>query len=218
MSERFQSLFELLHDLVDWVLAWADSPYGGLALFVLSAAESIIFPVPPDPLLIALGVGKPSFALVFAAVCLAGSLLGASIGYLIGLWGGRPVVDRLFSQGKIAFVEQKYQRWDVWAILIAALTPIPYKVFTVTAGMFRLHFGRFMLASLLGRGARFFAVGLLIALFGEPIKAFIDQYLDVLFIVFMILLVGGFFVIKLLTRAGKDSKPDETAVPDEAAP
>lgn len=202
---------ELLHDLVEWVLAWSESPYGGLALFVLSAAESIIFPVPPDPLLIALGVGKPSFALVFAAICLAGSLVGASIGYLIGMWGGRPVVDRLFSQEKIEFVERKYQRYDVWAILIAALTPIPYKVFTVTAGMFRLHFGRFMLASLLGRGARFFAVGLLIALFGEPIKDFIDQYLDILFIVFMVLLVGGFFVIRLLTRTGKSAESDGTA-------
>ncbi|MDE2815738.1 MAG: DedA family protein [Chloroflexota bacterium] len=202
---------DLLHDLVDWVLAWSESPYGGLALFVLSAAESIIFPVPPDPLLIALGVGKPSFALVFAAICLAGSLVGASIGYLIGMWGGRPVVDRLFSQEKIEFVERKYQRYDVWAILIAALTPIPYKVFTVTAGMFRLHFGRFMLASLLGRGARFFAVGLLIALFGEPIKDFIDQYLDILFIVFMVLLVGGFFVIRLLTRTGKSAESDGTA-------
>ena len=209
---------DLLHDLVDWVLAWAESPFGGLALFVLSAAESIIFPVPPDPLLIALGVGKPSFALVFAAICLAGSLLGASVGYLIGMWGGRPVVDRLFSQDKIQFVEQKYQRYDVWAILIAALTPIPYKVFTVTAGMFRLHFGRFMLASLLGRGARFFAVGLLIALFGEPIAAFIDEYLDILFIVFMILLVGGFFVIKLLTRAGKPPGSSEVKISEEAAP
>lgn len=200
------------------MLAWSESPYGGLALFVLSAAESIIFPVPPDPLLIALGVGKPSFALVFAAICLAGSLVGASIGYLIGMWGGRPVVDRLFSQEKIEFVERKYQRYDVWAILIAALTPIPYKVFTVTAGMFRLHFGRFMLASLLGRGARFFAVGLLIALFGEPIKDFIDQYLDILFIVFMVLLVGGFFVIRLFTRSGKPPGAAGAAAADEAAP
>ena len=208
----------LLHDLVDWVLAWADSPFGGLALFVLSAAESIIFPVPPDPLLIALGVGKPSFALVFAAICLAGSLLGASVGYVIGMWGGRPVVDRLFSQDKIRFVEQKYQRYDVWAILIAALTPIPYKVFTITAGMFRLHFGRFMLASLIGRGARFFAVGLLIAFFGEPIAAFIDEYLDILFIVFMILLVGGFFVIKLMTRSAKPPGPDGATTTEEAAP
>ncbi len=210
-------MFDLLHDLVDWVLAWADSPFGGLALFAISAAESIIFPVPPDPLLIALGVGKPSFALVFAAVCLLGSLVGASIGYVIGMWGGRPVVDRLFSQQKIAFVEQKYQRYDVWAILIAALTPIPYKVFTVTAGMFRLHFGRFMLASLVGRGARFFAVGLLIALFGEPIAAFIDEYLDVLFIVFLVLLIGGFFVIKLLTRAGKPPESREVKVSEKAA-
>ena len=209
---------ELLHDLVDWVLAWSESPYGGLALFVLSAAESIIFPVPPDPLLIALGVGKPSFALVFAAICLLGSLVGASIGYVIGMWGGRPVVDRLFAQEKIEFVEGKYQRYDVWAILIAALTPIPYKVFTVTAGMFRLHFGRFMLASLLGRGARFFAVGLLIALFGEPIAAFIDQYLDILFIVFMILLIGGFFVIRILARSGKHTESDGTTAVDEAVP
>ncbi|MCY4437567.1 MAG: VTT domain-containing protein [Chloroflexi bacterium] len=185
---------------------------------MLSAAESIIFPVPPDPLLIALGVGKPSFALAFAAICLLGSLVGAGIGYMIGMWGGRPVVDRLFSQDKIDFVEQKYQRYDVWAILIAALTPIPYKVFTVTAGMFRLHFGRFMLASLVGRGARFFAVGFLIALFGEPIAAFIDQYLDILFIVFMILLIGGFFVIRILTRSGKPPGSSEVKISEETAP
>ncbi len=191
---------ELLHELLNWVLGWAHSPYGAVALFLIATAESIFFPVPPDPLLIALGVGKPTSAPLFAAVTLAGSLLGATIGYGLGLYGGRPVVYRLFAEEKVRFVEERYQRWDVWAILIAALTPIPYKVFTVTAGMFRLRFGRFLLASLIGRGGRFFAVGTLIALFGESIATFIDEYFDFLVVAFVVLLLGGFAVIRFFMR------------------
>ena len=191
---------QLISDLAAWVLAWADSPWGAVALFVLAFWESSFFPLPPDGLLIALGVGNLSFAMGFAAVATAGSLLGAALGYWIGLRGGRPILERLFSQRRILFVERQYKKRDVWAVIIAAFTPIPFKVFTIAAGACRLNFRRFMFASAVGRAGRFFLVGFLITLFGEPIEAAIDQYLDVLAVAFVALLVLGFVVIRFLTR------------------
>lgn len=180
--------------------AWAKSPYGGVALFILAFFESSFFPLPPDALMIPLAVANVRFALGFAAITTAGSLLGAVLGYYIGLRGGRPILNRFFAEDKILFVERQYQKRDVWAVAIAGFTPIPYKIFAIGAGAFRLDFRRFMLASLVGRAGRFFLVGLLITIFGEPIQAAIDDYLDVLALAFVVLLVVGFFVIKLLTR------------------
>ena len=189
--------------------AWADSPYGGIALFVLAFCESSFFPLPPDPLMILLAVANVPFALGFAAITTAGSLLGAVLGYYIGLKGGRPILNKFFSQDKIMFVERQYQQRDVWAVAIAGFTPIPYKVFAIGAGVFRLDFRRFMLASLVGRAGRFFLVGLLITIFGEPIQAAIDEYLDVLALGFVVLLVVGFFFIRIFVK----SEPDAASPP-----
>ena len=189
--------------------AWADSPYGGIALFVLAFFESSFFPLPPDPLMILLAVANVPFALGFAAITTAGSLLGAVLGYYIGLKGGRPILNKFFSQDKIMFVERQYQQRDVWAVAIAGFTPIPYKVFAIGAGVFRLDFRRFMLASLVGRAGRFFLVGLLITIFGEPIQAAIDEYLDVLALGFVVLLVVGFFIIRIFAK----SEPDADSPP-----
>lgn len=191
---------DLIHDLYAWMEAWAQSPYGGVALFVLAFFESSFFPLPPDALMIPLAVANVRFALGFAAITTAGSLLGAMLGYYIGLKGGRPLLNRFFSEDKVLFVEHQYQKRDVWAVAIAGFTPIPYKIFAIGAGAFHLNFLRFMLASLVGRAGRFFLVGLLITIFGEPIQAAIDDYLDVLALGFVVLLVVGFFAIKLLTR------------------
>lgn len=191
---------ELLHDLYAWMEAWAQSPYGGLALFVLAFFESSFFPLPPDALMILLSVSNVPFALGFSAITTAGSLLGAMLGYHIGRKGGRPILERFFAHDKILFVEKQYQKHDVWAVVIAGFTPLPYKVFAIGAGAFHLDFRRFMLASLVGRAGRFFLVGILITIFGEPIQTAIDQYLDVLAVGFVVLLVVGFFVIKLFTR------------------
>ena len=191
---------DLIHDLSAWMEAWAQSPYGGVALFVLAFFESSFFPLPPDALMIPLAVANVRFALGFAAITTAGSLLGAMLGYYIGLKGGRPLLNRFFSEDKVLFVEHQYQKRDVWAVAIAGFTPIPYKIFAIGAGAFHLNFLRFMLASLVGRAGRFFLVGLLITIFGEPIQAAIDDYLDVLALGFVVLLVVGFFAIKLLTR------------------
>ncbi len=189
--------------------AWADSPYGGIALFVLAFCESSFFPLPPDPLMILLAVANVPFALGFAAITTAGSLLGAVLGYYIGLKGGRPILNKFFSQDKIMFVERQYQQRDVWAVAIAGFTPIPYKVFAIGAGVFRLDFRRFMLASLVGRAGRFLLVGLLITIFGEPIQAAIDEYLDVLALGFVVLLVVGFFIIRIFAK----SEPDADSPP-----
>ena len=195
----------LISDLGHWVLAWGASPWGSLALFVLAFWESSFFPIPPDGLMIALAAGNLSFALGFSGLATAGSLLGAMLGYWIGLRGGRPVLNRFFSEKRIHYVEQQYQKRDIWAVTIAAFTPIPYKVFAIGAGAFRLHFRRFMLASLIGRGGRFFLVGVLITVFGTQIETIVDDYFDVLAIAFVVVLVMGFLVIRFVTRSPASS-------------
>ncbi|WP_207890310.1 YqaA family protein [Rubrobacter taiwanensis] len=191
---------DFIHSAVEWMIAWSASPYAMAALFIFAFWESSFFPIPPDPLLIAMAVGSPAMALIFAGICTVGSVLGAALGYVVGLKGGRPVAERLFSKEKILAAERLYHRYDVWAIGAAAFTPIPYKVFTITGGMARLNFPRFMLASLLGRGGRFFLVGALILIFGPSIQHLIDQYFELLTIAFMVLLVGGFVAVRYAGR------------------
>ena len=191
---------QLISDLGHWVLDWADTPWGALALLVLAFWESSFFPIPPDGLMIALMVGNLPFTFGFAAIATVGSLTGAMLGYWIGLRGGRPILNRLFAEERILYVERQFQRRDVWAVSIAAFTPIPYKVFAIGAGAFRLDFKRFLLASLIGRAGRFFLVGGLITLFGDPIEAAIDGYFDVLALAFIVVLIAGIVVLRLLTR------------------
>ena len=191
---------EIIHNLAEWVIGWGDSPFAGLALFLVSFAESSFFPIPPDALLIVLGSANISFAFGFAAITTIGSILGALLGYYIGLKGGRPLLDRMFDQRKIRFVERQYQQRDVWAVAIAGFTPIPYKVYAIGAGVFRLDLRRFMLASLAGRAGRFFLVAGLITVFGDALQTAIEQYLDILALAFVALLVAGFIVIRFITR------------------
>ncbi|MFQ5858263.1 MAG: YqaA family protein, partial [Anaerolineae bacterium] len=175
-------------------------PYGGVALFAIAFAESSFFPVPPDVLMIPLALAQTAKALLFAAVATAGSTLGGMFGFSIGDKGGRPLLRRLFKPEKIALVQGYYRRYDVWAVGLAGFTPIPYKLFTISAGAFGLDFKRFVLASIVGRGGRFFLVGLVITLFGEPVKAILDTYLELAVIAFAVLFVGGFYVINVLAR------------------
>lgn len=195
---------EILRSLYDWVVAWAYTPYASVALFGIAFAESSFFPIPPDVLMIPLAISRPPFALLFATLATVASVLGGVFGYLIGKWGGQPVLHRLFSEEKIRTVQHYYHKYDVWAIGIAGFTPIPYKLFTISAGVFDLDFKRFMVASLLGRGGRFFMVGGLIMVFGEAIQGFIDEYFDLLAVAFTVLLIGGFYVINVV---GKRVKP-----------
>jgi membrane protein YqaA with SNARE-associated domain len=189
-----------LRRLYDWVLSFSESPFGTLALFLIAVAESSFFPVPPDVLLLALCVGAPHRAFWFALVTTVGSVLGAGIGYLLGLEFyeliGKRIIEIYGAQERYAQVAGLYQEWDAIAVGVAGFTPIPYKVFTIAAGAFEINFGTFMFASLLSRGARFFLVGALIRWLGPGIKDFIDRYFNLLTVVFVILLIGGFLLIK----------------------
>lgn len=191
---------KFLRRLYDWVLHWAETPYGTPALFLLAFCESSFFPVPPDILLIALAVAIPKKAFQYALVCSIGSLLGGCFGYLIG-WEFMAAVGDTIIQfygfgEKYSYVQDLYARYDAWVVGVAGFTPIPYKVFTIAAGAFKINFIVFLVASLISRSARFFLIGGLIHKFGAPIQRFIDRYFNPLVIAFTLLLILGFGVIK----------------------
>jgi len=188
-----------LRRLYHWVLGWADRPGGPAALFGIAVVESSVFPIPPDALLIPLALGRPRRAWRFAALCTAGSILGAMIGYLMGsaLYEtvGRPIVDFYGLSGRYAAIGDAYRRNLVIALGTAGFTPIPFKVFTIAAGGFHVPFVPFVLVTTVSRGMRFFLVAGLIRAFGDPIRDFIDRYLNLLTIVFAALLIGGFLAL-----------------------
>ena len=193
-------MFKSLKRMYDWVLHWADTPYGTPALFVLAFAESSFFPVPPDVLLIALALGLPKRSMRFALICALGSVLGGMLGYGIGYYGyeavGRPIIDFYHGQEVMAKIQAQYDQYGFWGVLVAAVTPIPYKVFTISSGFFKFDFMSFIAASVIGRSLRFFLVATLIWKFGPTIKDFINRYFNILTIVFMALLAGGFVLLK----------------------
>lgn len=199
-----QANTNFLRKLYDWVLSWADSRYGSYALFFLAFAESSFFPVPPDVLLIALAISIPSQAFRYALICTMGSLIGGIVGYGIGLFGyetlGRPIVELYNGQEIMQSIKEQYDTLGFWGVLIAAITPIPYKIFTISSGFFSFNFTEFMLASVIGRSLRFFTVAALIWKFGPPIKRFIDKYFNSLATIFIFLLIGGFVVIKYFIK------------------
>lgn len=194
----------LLRRLYDWVLHWAYTPYALPALFLLSLAESSFFPIPPDVLLIALCLGQPARSHRFAAWCSVASVLGGIIGYGIGafLWQAAGVGDFFFryvpgfTPEVFARVQQHYDNWNFWIVFVAAFTPIPYKVITITAGVCGISFPMFLLASAVGRSARFFLVAELIRRYGPPIQHFLDKHLGWVTLVACAVGVGGFVAIK----------------------
>jgi membrane protein YqaA with SNARE-associated domain len=191
---------KFIKKLYDWVLHWAETPYGVPALFVLAFAESSFFPVPPDVLLIALAISIPRKSFKYAVICTAGSILGGMLGYAIGHYGyeavGKPIVDFYHGQAIMDTIKLQYDKHGFIGILIAAITPIPYKVFTIASGVFEFDFWLFLIGSVIGRSTRFFLVAGLIWKFGPSIKIFIDKYFNLLCWVFMVLLIGGFILMK----------------------
>jgi len=196
-------VFGWLRKLYDYVLSWAYKKYAALALFVLAFMESSFFPIPPDVLQIALSVSRPKKAFFYALISLIGSVLGAIFGYFIGFFFyetiGQTIVHAFGYEQYFQKVGELYNQYAFLAVLTAAFTPIPYKVFTIAAGLFKIGFAPFILASIVGRGLRFFLVAFLFYIFGPRIKDFIDKYFNILTIVFMILLIGGFVVIRYVT-------------------
>ena len=209
---------------------WADTPSAAWALFILAFAEASFFPIPPDVLLIAMAVAAPKKSLRYAGICLAGSVAGGALGYVIGKFFfdavGAPLLDLYHGWHTYEAITAKFQEHGFLYIFAAALTPIPYKVFTIAAGVCRVNFAVLVAASVVGRGLRFFAVGGLFLVFGARIKRFIERYLNLLTVLFLVLLLVGFLCAKILWSrpegaeepGGNPEQPAGTEQVEDAAP
>jgi membrane protein YqaA with SNARE-associated domain len=190
-----------LRQLYDWTLHWAETPQATSALFVIAVAESSVFPIPPDVLLIAIVAARPELWLVAAGVCTAGSVIGALVGYGIGALFmaaiGQPIVEFYGAQAHWDEVVRLYRgEWGVWFLAAAAFTPIPYKVATIAAGATAMPLLPFALVSVLGRAGRFFLVSAILRVFGAPVRRTLEKHFDLAALTFLILLVGGFLVLR----------------------
>ena len=190
----------MLRKLYDWVLHWSSTKHAVPALAVLSFAESSFFPIPPDVLLIAMTVAVPLKWFHFALVCSIASVLGGMFGYLLG-WQfmdivGYRIVEFYHFQEQFDKIGNWYDQYNAWAVAAAGFTPLPYKVFTLAAGAFKINFPIFVGASFVSRAARFFIIAALLYMFGPPIKEFIERYFNLLSIVFFVTLVLGFIILK----------------------
>ncbi len=194
-------MFKVIRRLYDWVLHWANTPYGVPALFAITFAEASFFPIPPDVLLIALCLSVPAKAFRFALICTVGSIMGGMFGYFLGMEFyeviGTKIISFYHLTDKYETVAQLYNDHNALAVGLAGFTPLPYKLFTILAGVCEINFPIFVIASFFSRGLRFFLVAGLIWKFGKPIKTFIDKYFNLLTVVFSVLLIGGILVIKL---------------------
>lgn len=186
--------------MYDWTIRWSKTKNAPYALFGIAFIESSFFPIPPDVLLIAMVVAKRKKWLINAAICTFGSVLGALLGYLIGRGlfetVGKLIVDTYHLEAVVAMIGRKYQENAFLTIFTAAFTPIPYKAITITAGLFKISLPVLIIASIIGRAGRFFLVAGALRIFGEKIQDSIEKYFDIFSIVFIILLLGGFLLLK----------------------
>ncbi|MEO1987420.1 MAG: YqaA family protein [Martelella sp.] len=190
----------MLRRLYNWTLSLAANRNAERVLFGISFAESSFFPIPPDVLLIPMVIARPAKWFRIALICTLASILGAIAGYLIGMFlfeqVARPILDFYGKQDSFDRVAEWYNTWGGWGVLFAAITPFPYKVLTLFSGATGLNFGIFLLVSVIGRSFRFFLIAWLLNRYGPPIRDFIEKYLGLLFTVFVILLAGGFYLVK----------------------
>ena len=179
-----------------WINAMVDLliQYGALGLFIVSFAESSFFPIPPDLILIPLSIINHRLAMAYAALTTLSSVLGGLFGYYIGAKAGRPLLKRFFREDRIRKVNEYFDKYGGWAVAIAGLTPIPYKVFTIASGVFRIKKSIFVNASIIGRGIRFFTEGLIIYLMGDNAQKIIVKYFDVLTIGITLLAIIFYFI------------------------
>lgn len=191
----------MIRALYDWMFRLAAHKGAPKALGVFSFVESSFFPIPPDVLLIPMVLAKRHMWWRYALLCTIASVLGAFLGYAIGLfayeWIGKPILNFYGKADSFQKIADWYNTYGGWGVLFAAITPFPYKVLTIFSGATGLNFLIFTLVSVVGRAFRFFLVSFLLYKFGEPIREFIEKRLNLLFILGLVLLIGGFAAVKL---------------------
>lgn len=192
----------MIRRLYNWTLSLADSRYALWALAFVAFLESSVFPIPPDILMIPMILARPSRAFLIAGVALSASVLGGLLGYYIGAvlfeTLGQPLLEFYGKLDAATEFNQRFNDWGAWAVLIAGITPFPFKVITVMSGWSGLNLGIFLVSSIVARGLRFFIVAALLWKFGAPIRDFIERRLGLMFTLFVLLLFGGFYLVKYL--------------------
>ena len=190
----------MLRALYDWTMNLAASRHAAKALGFISFIESSVFPIPPDALLVPMVLSERAKAWWYAFVCTVASVLGALLGYAIGALLFETVAQPILSfygyGEKFQSFAGKYNEWGAWAVLIAGLTPFPFKVITIASGATKLSLPVFIIASIVARGIRFFAVAGLVYYFGPPVREFVEKRLGLVFTVSLVLLLGGFVLIR----------------------
>ncbi|MEM7645035.1 MAG: YqaA family protein [Pseudomonadota bacterium] len=192
----------MIRALYDWTLALASHPRAVWALALVSFAESSVFPIPPDLMLIPMILAAPHRAFFLAFICTAASVAGAILGYGLGYFAfeaiGQPILEALGKGEAVAAFADRYNEHGLWIVLAAGVTPFPYKVITVLSGFNAMPLSVFIITSIIARGLRFFIVAGLLWQFGPPIRDFIEKRLGLMFTAFLVLLVGGFFLTGFL--------------------
>jgi membrane protein YqaA with SNARE-associated domain len=194
--------FNMIRSLYNWTLSLAHSPYALWALAVVAFIESSVFPIPPDLMMIPMIIAAPRRAFLIAGVATVASVVGGLLGYTIGMFAfdsiGQPILKALGKAHSMEEFSMKFNEMGFWAVLIAGITPFPYKVITIMSGWTAMPLGTFIVTSILARALRFFIIATLLWKYGEPIRAFIEKRLSLVFTVFCIVLVGGFFFVHYL--------------------
>lgn len=192
----------MIRRLYDWTIALASHPYAIWWLAVVSFVESSVFPIPPDVLMIPMIIAAPRRAFLIAGVATVSSVLGGVFGYWIGMAlydsVGLPVLEFYGKADSFDTFRENYADWGAWAVLIAGVTPFPYKVVTILSGSAGLSLPVFIVASVAARGLRFFLVAALLYRYGAPIRDFIERRLGLMFTIGTVLLIGGFAAVGLL--------------------
>lgn len=192
----------MIRALYDWTIRLAEHPRALWALAAVAFMESSVFPIPPDLLMIPMILAAPHRAFVIAAVATVASVLGGMFGYWIGAalfqQVGLPVLEFYGKTENFGAFSDTYNDWGAWAVLIAGVTPFPYKVVTILSGSTGLDLVVFTIASVIARGLRFFVVAALLWKFGPPIRDFIEHRLGLMFTLFVVLLLGGFVLLRYL--------------------
>jgi membrane protein YqaA with SNARE-associated domain len=192
----------MLRPLYNWTMRLAEGPRAIRALGVISFAESSFFPIPPDVVLVPVVLANRDKAFQIAAWCTLTSVLGGIFGYAIGalLYDsiGQWLINLYGYQDKMEVFRAAYREWGAWIILIKGLTPIPYKLVTIASGLAGYDFFWFVALSVVTRGARFFLIAALLKAYGEPIRHFIEKRLELVTVLFLVALVGGFVAVKYL--------------------
>ena len=192
----------MLRRSYNWTVRQASSDHALWALAFVAFVESSVFPIPPDVLMIPMILARPSRAFLIASVALTASVLGGLLGYAIGAFAfdslGRPILMSLGKTEAMTAFNTRFNDLGFWPVLIAGLTPFPYKVITIMSGWTGLPVATFVATSILARGIRFFAVAALLWRFGPPIRDFIDRRLGLVFVGFCVILIGGFYLVGVL--------------------